>query len=107
MPSTGAGTASTLTITTTGMSQGCYLVTLRATGTNSDGQPVTHLQTVRFTVAATTSSGQYVDIIGFAVFEIDSVGSNNIQGHAVSAITASPHDPTLRRAQRARLVPWS
>lgn len=107
MPSTGAGTPSTLTITTTGMSQGCYLFTLRATGTNSNGQPVTHLQTVRFTVATSTSSGQYVDIIGFAVFEIDSVGSNDIQGHAVSAIYASPHDPGLRRAQRARLVPWS
>jgi Flp pilus assembly protein TadG len=107
MPSTGAGTPSTLTITTTGMSQGCYLFTLRATGTNSNGQPVTHLQTVRFTVATTTSSGQYVDIIGFAVFEVDSIGSNNIQGHAVSAIYASPHDPGLRRAQRARLVPWS
>ncbi len=107
MPTTGAGAPSTLTITTTGMSQGCYMFTIRATGTNSNGQPVTHLQTVRFTVAATTSSGQYVDIIGFAVFEIDSIGSNNIQGHAVSPIYASPHDPGLRRAQRARLVPWS
>jgi hypothetical protein len=89
------------------MSQGCYLFTVRGRGTNSDGQPVTHLETVRFTVAATTSSGQYVDIIGFAVFEIDSIGSNDIQGHAVSGIHASPHDPGLRRAQRARLQPWS
>jgi hypothetical protein len=89
------------------MSQGCYLFTVRGRGTNSNGQPVTHLETVRFTVAATTSSGQYVDIIGFAVFEIDSIGSNDIQGHAVSGIHASPHDPGLRRAQRARLQPWS
>lgn len=107
MPSTGSGTPSTLTITTTGMSQGCYMFTLRGTGTNADGQPVTHLETVRFTVAATTSGGEYVDIIGFAVFEIDAIGSNDIQGHAVSPIYASPHDPGLRRAQRARLVPWS
>ena len=68
---------------------------------------MTHLQTVRFTVATTTSSGQYVDIIGFAVFQIDSVGSNDIVGHAVSGISADPYDQALRRAQRARLVPWS
>ncbi len=106
-PAAGAGAPASLTITTTGMSQGCYLFTVRAMGTNSDGQPVTHLQSVRFTVATTTASGQYVDIIGFAVFEVDSIGSNNIQGHAVSGIHANPHDPSLRRAQRARLQPWS
>lgn len=107
MPSTGTGTASTLSINTSGLEQGCYLFTVRATGTNGDGQPVTHLETVRFTVAATTTSGQYVDIIGFAVFEIDEIGSNYILGHAVSAVHANPHDQGLRRAQRARLQPWS
>ena len=107
MPATGTGAPSTLTINTSGLAQGCYLFTLRAHGTNSNGQPVTHLATVRFTVATTSESGQYVDIIGFAVFEIDSVGSNNIQGHAVSGIYANPHDQGLRRAQRSRLLPWS
>ncbi len=107
MPATGTGASSTLTINTSGMSAGCYLFTVRAHGTNSDGQPVTHLSTVRFTVATSTGSGQYVDVIGFAVFEIDGIGSNNITGHAVSPIRADPHDPSLRRAQRARLLPWS
>ena len=107
MPATGTGASSTLTINTSGMSAGCYLFTVRAHGTNSDGQPVTHLSTVRFTVATSTGSGQYVDVIGFAVFEIDGIGSNNISGHAVSPIRADPHDPSLRRAQRARLLPWS
>ncbi len=106
-PSTGTGTAMTLTINTSGLAQGCYLFTLRANGTNSNGQPVTHLETVRFTVATTSSSGQYVDVIGFAVFHIDAVGSNDIIGHAVTGIAADPNDPSLRRAQRARLVPWS
>jgi hypothetical protein len=106
-PSTGSGASSTLTINTSGLAQGCYLFTLRAHGTNSDGQPVTHLSTVRFTVAATSSSGQYVDVIGFAVFQIDSIGSNDITGHAVSGVTADPNDQSLRRAQRARLLPWS
>jgi len=80
---------------------------IRASGTNGDGQPVTHLQTVRFTVSSTPSSGQYVDVIGFAVFQVDAITSNDIIGHAVSGISADPNDPNLRRAQRARLVPWS
>jgi Flp pilus assembly protein TadG len=106
-PSTGTGTASTLTINTAGLASGCYLFTIRGYGINSNGQPVTHLETVRFTVATTATSGQYVDIIGFAVFQVDSVSSNDIVGHAVTGISADPNDPTLRRAQRARLVPWS
>ena len=106
-PTTGTGTSATLTINTAGLTQGCYLFTVRAHGINSDGQPVTLLETVRFTVATTSSSGQYVDIIGFAVFQIDAVGSNDIVGHAVTGIFADPNDGTLRRAQRARLVPWS
>jgi Flp pilus assembly protein TadG len=106
-PTTGTGTAVTLTINTAGLTQGCYLFTIRGHGINSNGQPVTHLATVRFTVATTTSSGQYVDIIGFAVFQVDAIGTNDIVGHAVTGIAADPGDPSLRRAQRARLVPWS
>ena len=104
---TAAGALSTLTINTTGLSTGCYLFTLRAYGTNGDGQPVTHLQTVRFTVATTETTGQYVDVIGFSVFEIMDITSNDIMGRAVSGVYADPNDPGLRRAQRARLVPWS
>jgi hypothetical protein len=106
-PTTGTGAPVTLTINTAGLAQGCYLFTLRAHGTNSNGQPVTHLETVRFTVATTASSGQYVDVIGFAVFQVDAIGGNDIVGHAVTGIAADPNDGTLRRAQRARLVPWS
>ncbi len=106
-PTTGTGASVTLTINTAGLAQGCYLFNIRAHGTNSNGQPVTHLETVRFTVATTASSGQYVDVIGFAVFQIDAIGGNDIVGHAVTGITADPNDGILRRAQRARLVPWS
>jgi Flp pilus assembly protein TadG len=106
-PLTGDGALSNLTINTTGLAQGCYLFVIRATGTNGDGQPVTHLETVRFTVATTESSGQYVDVIGFAVFEVDQITANDILGHAVSGIYANPNDPNLRRAQRPRLVPWN
>ena len=106
-PTTGTGALSTMTVNTTGLAQGCYMFTLRARGTNGDGQPVTHLQLVRFTVATTTSSGQYVDIIGFTVFQIDAITSNDILGHAVTGVYADPNNAALRRAQRARLVPWT
>lgn len=105
-PSTGTGALSTLTVNTSGLAQGCYMFTLRARGTNGDAQPVTHLQTIRFTVATTTSSGQYVDIIGFAVFQVDAITANDILGHAVTGVYADPNHQALRRAQRARLVPW-
>ncbi|MEJ7802628.1 MAG: pilus assembly protein TadG-related protein [Candidatus Limnocylindria bacterium] len=106
-PTTGTGALSTLTVNTSGLAQGCYMFTLRALGTNGDGQPVTHLQTVRFSVATTTSSGQYVDILGFAVFQVDAITANDIIGHAVTGVQADPNDQALRRAQRARLMPWS
>ncbi len=61
---------------------------------------------VTFTVATTASHGQYVDIIGFVVFEVASVDANSVTGRAVSPVAADANDSTLRRAQRARLVPW-
>jgi hypothetical protein len=104
--SSGSGTLSTLTISTVGLAAGCYRFNLRAGGTNGDGQPVTHVQPVTFTVATTSSSGSYVDIIGFAVFEVTNVDANSISAQAVSAVYADPNDQALRRAQTARLLPW-
>jgi hypothetical protein len=102
-----AGATTTLTINTSGLAQGCYSFVLRGTGTNGDGQPVTHLETVTFTVATEVSTGQYVDVIGFAVFQVESIGSNDIHARAVTGIHADPNAYELRRAQRPRLVPWS
>ena len=102
----GNGAAATLTINSLGLAPGCYSFVVRGTGTNGAGQPVTHLMQVTFTVATTASHGQYVDIIGFVVFEVASVDANSVTGRAVSPVAADANDPTLRRAQRARLVPW-
>jgi hypothetical protein len=68
---------------------------------------VTHLQAITFTVATVASSGSYVDIIGFAVFEVTDISANSITGRAVSGVEADPNDPVLRRAQHSRLAPWS
>jgi Flp pilus assembly protein TadG len=102
----GSGALSTLSINTAGLAAGCYRFELRATGTNGDGQPVTHLQPITFTVATSSSSGSYVDIIGFAVFEITAYDANSITAHAVTGVYADPNDQALRRAQQARLVAW-
>jgi hypothetical protein len=102
----GSGALSTLTISSVGLSPGCYRFNVRGYGTNGDGQPVVHLQPITFTVATTAADGAYVDIIGFSVFEVISFDSNSIAGRAVSGAYANPDDPALRRAQRARLMPW-
>ena len=102
----GSGALSTLSVNTTGLAAGCYRFDLRATGTNGDGQPVTHLQPITFTVATSSSSGSYVDIIGFAVFEITAYDANSITAKAVTGVYADPNDQALRRAQLARLIAW-
>jgi hypothetical protein len=103
----GSGALSTLSVSTVGLAPGCYRFDVRGTGLNGDGQPVTHLQPITFTVATTASSGAYVDIIGFTVFEVTDVNANEFSGRAVSGVYADANDPALRRAQRARLVPWN
>ncbi len=102
----GSGALSNLSISTVGLNAGCYRFNVRATGTNGDNQPVTHLQPITFSVATSSSSGSYVDIIGFAVFKITWLDSNTIRGEAVTRAYADPNAQELRRAQQPRLVPW-
>jgi hypothetical protein len=104
--SAGNGALSTLSINSVGLAPGCYRFNVRAYGTNGDGQPVVHIQPITFTVATTQSGGSYVDIIGFAVFEVTDLNANAIAGRAVSGVYADQNDQALRRAQRARLRPW-
>ena len=86
---------------------GEYPLTIRATGTNSDGQVVTHMIPITLDIATGSSSTQYVDIIGFAIFRITDVNSNSVDGYAISGVYADMNDPALRRGQVARLVPWN
>ena len=106
-PSGGQGAPSTMTVDTDGLASGCYLFTVRAHATNSDGQPVTRLATATLYVVSEPTEGEYVEIIGFAAFEIETVVSNTITGRAISEICADPDCAELRAVQRARLIPWS
>ncbi|HEX7173290.1 MAG TPA: Tad domain-containing protein [Candidatus Limnocylindria bacterium] len=106
-PSGGQGAPSTMTVDTDGLASGCYLFTVRAHATNSDGQPVTRLANATLYVVSEPTDGEYVEIIGFAAFEIESVASNTITGRAISPICGDPDCAELRAVQRARLIPWS
>ena len=109
------GTSQTATISINGGTLGpdVYPLTLRVTGTNSSGQPVTRLMPVALTVATGSTSNEYVDILGFAIFRITCTPSvagcpaNAIYGYAISRAYADMNDPALRRGQVARLVPWN
>ncbi len=98
----------TVTISVNGgtLGPGEYPLTIRATGTNADGQTVTRLIPFVFDIATASTSTEYVDIMGFAVFRITDVNSNSIDGYAISGLYADMNDPALRRGQVARLVPW-
>ncbi|MEO7295754.1 MAG: pilus assembly protein TadG-related protein [Candidatus Limnocylindria bacterium] len=106
-PGGGQGTPSTMTVDSDGLASGCYKFNVRARGVNGSSQPVTHLAVATIYVVEQPSEGEYVDIIGFAMFEVASIDANTITGRAISEICADPDCAALRRVQRARLIPWS
>ena len=106
-PTGGLGAPVTLTIQAGSLASGCYLFPLRAQGVNADGEPVVRIEHVQFTVATTSGPNEYVDIIGYAVFEITDIRSNSFSGRAITGIYADPNSLELRAAQRPRLIPWN
>ena len=108
-PANGGGATSTLSINTGTMAAGMYQFVIRATGTNSSGQPVTHLLPITVYVATSSAGGnqEYVDIVGFAVMRVAGITSNSVTAYAISPVIADPTDSRLRRGQVARLSPWN
>ena len=111
VPGSGSGTNSTLTINTGTMASGTYQVVVRATGMNGDSTPrsVTHLLPLKIGVNTSSTGGnqEYVDIIGFAVMRVASIGSNTVSAYAITPVITDPSDSRLRRGQVARLSPWN
>ena len=103
------GDSATVTLTLNGgtLPAGEYPLTVRATGTNADGQVVTHQIPIVLDVATAGTSSEYVDVMGFAIFRITDVNSNSVDGYAISGVYADMNDPQLSRGQVARLVPWT
>jgi hypothetical protein len=109
----GVSQTTTLSINGGTLGPGVYSLTLRVTGTNSAGQPVTRLLPIFVAIATASTTNEYVDILGFTTFRITCVPSavgcpaNSIFGYAISGVYADMNDPALRRGQVARLVPWN
>ncbi|HEV8402011.1 MAG TPA: Tad domain-containing protein [Candidatus Limnocylindrales bacterium] len=104
----GKGGNQTATISINGgtLGPGEYPLTIRATGTNKDGLPVTRMIPFTVDIATAGTSNQYVDIEGFAVFRIASIDANTVYGYAITGSYADMNDPALRRGQVVRLAPW-
>ena len=105
----GKGQSQAVTVSINGgtLGPGEYPLTIRATGTNSDGQKVTHQIPIVFDIATASTSTEYVDIMGFAIFRITDVNSNSVDGYAISGVYPDMGNANLRRGQTARLVPWN
>ena len=103
------GTSQNATVTVNGgaLGPGVYQLSLRVTGTNSAGQPVTRMMPFNVAIATASTSNEYVDILGFTTFRITSMDSNAVYGYAISGVYSDMNDPALRRGQVARLVPWN
>jgi len=82
---------------------------IRAFGTDGESPPrrVTRVLQIRTGTNVTTGgTTDYTDIIGYAVFKVTAVDSNDARGKAVSGTYLDPDDPALAIAKDFRLVPW-
>ena len=114
----GATQTVNLSVASGTLGPGEYPLTIRATGVNQAGEPVTRMIPFTLDVATAGTSNEYVDIQGFAVFRITctpttvppagspNCPANSVEGYAISGVYADQNDPALRRGQLARLVPW-
>ena len=97
----------TLTVSTTDLGlQGTYSIPLLMSGTNSGGQVVSHADVLKVLASDTSTSTNYIDIIGFAAYQITQFDANTVWGQIVSPVRPSPDDPQLAIALRPRLQPW-
>jgi hypothetical protein len=81
---------------------------IRATGLDDvTNKRVTHLLEVTLESAVVSGGAtQYADVIGYAVFEVTQVDSNEVFGKAITGSYADPNDPALAVGRKIGLVPW-
>jgi hypothetical protein len=68
---------------------------------------VTHL--FELTLAVDVDPGgatQYADVLGYAVFEVTNIDSNEVFGRAITGAYLDPNDPALAIGRKIGLVPW-
>jgi hypothetical protein len=68
---------------------------------------VTHLLQVTLEVGLVPGGvTQYVDVLGYTVFKITQINSNDVSGRAVSGVYSDPNDMALSAGKKIGLVPW-
>jgi hypothetical protein len=68
---------------------------------------VTHLMEVTLEVDVTAGGAtQYVDVLGYTVFQITSINSNDVNGRAISGLYTDPDDIAISAGKKIGLVPW-
>jgi hypothetical protein len=94
--------------TLTARSDEVYKGWVRMTGLDDiTNKRVTHLLQITLEVAVTAGGAtQYADVIGYAVFEVTAIDSNDVSGRAITGSYADPNDPALAVGRKIGLVPW-
>jgi len=100
------GTASFTIYTTRLGPQATYDFVLTASGTNSDAQSIRRQASGHVLSQGTSDDSNYVDITGFAVYQITDISSNSLTGQAISQVYATASDAALRAGLTPRLMPW-
>jgi hypothetical protein len=68
---------------------------------------VTHLLQVTLEVGLVPGGvTQYVDVLGYTVFKITQINSNDVSGRAVTGVYSDPNDLALSAGKKIGLVPW-
>ena len=68
---------------------------------------VTHLLQVTLEVGVVAGgTTQYVDVLGYTVFKITQIDSNDVSGRAVTGVYSDPNDLALSAGKKIGLVPW-
>jgi Flp pilus assembly protein TadG len=68
---------------------------------------VTHLLEVTLEVGVVAGgTSQYVDVLGYTVFKITAINSNDVSGRAVSGMYTDPDDIAVSAGKKIGLVPW-
>jgi len=94
--------------TTLARSGEVYKGWVRETGLDDvTNKRVTHLLQITLEVDIIPGGAtQYVDVLGYAIFKITQISSNDVTGRAVSGVYADPNDLALSAGKKIGLVPW-
>jgi Flp pilus assembly protein TadG len=95
-------------MTTLARSGEVYKGWVRETGLDDvTNKRVTHLLEVTIEVGIVPGGAtQYADVLGFAVFEVTQINSNEVWGRAITGAYLDPNDQALAIGRKIGLVPW-